>query len=424
MRAWLVVLVMVLATGVGSPAAGHAPNLQECLEAGDFIANAAHARDNGITKVAFLERLVGDIRLIQAFPPQLRWFVVDPDDAEFLHAESSAVFDAPQATGDPSGPIPVAMLRPLASTRVVRSVGANPCTVPNRPPGVQAVMLGHVAHNRCPRGRPQHAAFPLPWEALHSCCTAARPCRRNRPRSRSTSRPRGRSPDRSGTISATSLAQWWLRFGDPVLASLEADAMQANTQRAERAGGTARGARATRRGSRRVAAVGRQFGECTTQHRRRQEPRQQLSRRSRCELGTRYIRRQPGCAQCERSGGRSDSRQPRRRASVDRRRSGARLHHAARRPGAPRDRAGQSRDAARNPPDHRVASAGGTRHVARLRAGAHVDRADARAAAGIAHECRAGPSCARGAHRPAARRVVDDAGGDGSDSRGARRIWR
>ena len=97
MRAWPVVLLIVLTTGMGPPAAAHAPSLQECLEAGDFIANAAHSRDNGITKVAFLERLVGDIRVIQAFPPQLRWFVFDPDDAEFLHAESSSVFDDPRA---------------------------------------------------------------------------------------------------------------------------------------------------------------------------------------------------------------------------------------------------------------------------------------------------------------------------------------
>lgn len=96
MRASLTLLLVVLATGAGAPAAGHAPTFQECLEAGDFITNAAHARDNGVTKVAFLERLVGDIQVIQAFPAQLRWFVVDPEDAEFLHAESSAVFEAPQ----------------------------------------------------------------------------------------------------------------------------------------------------------------------------------------------------------------------------------------------------------------------------------------------------------------------------------------
>jgi hypothetical protein len=86
----------MLMSGVASPVSAHGFTVQECLEGGDFINHAAQARDNGVAKEVFLERLVGDIRLIQAFPPQLRWFVVDPEDAEFLHAESSAVFDAPQ----------------------------------------------------------------------------------------------------------------------------------------------------------------------------------------------------------------------------------------------------------------------------------------------------------------------------------------
>jgi hypothetical protein len=95
MRMWPALMLFVLATGVGAPAAGHARTLQECLEGGDFIAHAAEARDNGMTKSDFLDRLVADIRLIQAFPPALRWFVVDPEDAEFLHAEATRVFDAP-----------------------------------------------------------------------------------------------------------------------------------------------------------------------------------------------------------------------------------------------------------------------------------------------------------------------------------------
>ena len=74
----------------------HALSLQECFEGGDFIANAAMARDNGIGKQEFIDRLVGDIRLIQAFPPELRWFVADPEDAEFLHAESTRVFERPR----------------------------------------------------------------------------------------------------------------------------------------------------------------------------------------------------------------------------------------------------------------------------------------------------------------------------------------
>jgi len=71
----------------------HPLSLQECFEGGDFIAHAAQARENGMTKEAFLNRLVADIRLIQAFPRELRWFVYDPEDAEFLHTESSRVFD-------------------------------------------------------------------------------------------------------------------------------------------------------------------------------------------------------------------------------------------------------------------------------------------------------------------------------------------
>lgn len=96
MRASLAVSLFGLALAVASQAAGHALSLDECFEGGDFIAHAAAARDHGMTKVTFLDKLVADIRLIQAFPPQLRWFVADPEDAEFLHAEASLVFDAPQ----------------------------------------------------------------------------------------------------------------------------------------------------------------------------------------------------------------------------------------------------------------------------------------------------------------------------------------
>ena len=95
MRTWPALLLFVVATGSGAPAGGHQRTLQECLEGGDFIANAASARDNGMTKMEFMNRLVDDIRLIQAFPPQLRWFVVDPEDAELLHTEASKVFDTP-----------------------------------------------------------------------------------------------------------------------------------------------------------------------------------------------------------------------------------------------------------------------------------------------------------------------------------------
>jgi len=74
----------------------HPLSLQECFEGGDFITHAAQARDNGMTKDAFSDKLLADIHLIQAFPRELRWFVQDPDDAEFLLAESTLVFDRPR----------------------------------------------------------------------------------------------------------------------------------------------------------------------------------------------------------------------------------------------------------------------------------------------------------------------------------------
>jgi len=93
MHRWLALLLFVLA--VSPEVTAHVLSLQECLEGGDFIAHAAQARDNGSTRSEFLDRLVADILLIQAFPPQLRWFVSDPEDAEFLRAEAALVFDAP-----------------------------------------------------------------------------------------------------------------------------------------------------------------------------------------------------------------------------------------------------------------------------------------------------------------------------------------
>ena len=67
-------------------------------EGGDFIAHAAQSRDNGMTREAFLDKLVDDIRLIQAFPPSLRWFVVDPGRRRNSCTPSRPrVFDAPHS---------------------------------------------------------------------------------------------------------------------------------------------------------------------------------------------------------------------------------------------------------------------------------------------------------------------------------------
>lgn len=70
--------------------------LAECVEGADFVANAAHARDNGMAREAFLDRLEGDFLAIRAFPVALRWFVKDRDDERFLRAAAENVFDRPQ----------------------------------------------------------------------------------------------------------------------------------------------------------------------------------------------------------------------------------------------------------------------------------------------------------------------------------------
>jgi hypothetical protein len=94
MRFLVLGAVLVLACG---PALAHKPSAAECQEAGDFIRNAALARDGGTTREFFVDRLHQDYVLIRAFRPEMRWFVRDADDEEFLQAEVDRVFDAPLA---------------------------------------------------------------------------------------------------------------------------------------------------------------------------------------------------------------------------------------------------------------------------------------------------------------------------------------
>ena len=82
--------------GLSCTVAAHDLTLNECLEGGDFIMHAAMSRENGMMREAFLERMESDIRLIQAFPPELRWFVQDQDDEELLTSAARLVFDAPR----------------------------------------------------------------------------------------------------------------------------------------------------------------------------------------------------------------------------------------------------------------------------------------------------------------------------------------
>jgi len=79
-------------------ASAHPHSARECREGGDFIRNAALARDAGYTREFFVGRLEEDFVMIRAFPPDLRWFVRDPGDEEFLRSEVEAVFGTPASS--------------------------------------------------------------------------------------------------------------------------------------------------------------------------------------------------------------------------------------------------------------------------------------------------------------------------------------
>ena len=83
-------------TAVASAAHAGVPTLHDCLEASEFIANAAHARDNGMLRDTFLARMEEDFVVIRAFPPALRWFAKDGDDERFLLDAAARVYDRPQ----------------------------------------------------------------------------------------------------------------------------------------------------------------------------------------------------------------------------------------------------------------------------------------------------------------------------------------
>jgi len=74
--------------------AGH-PSLTECLEASDFVGNAALSRENGVSAQKFIERMQQDFSMIHAFPQELRWFVHDADDESYLLDAARDVFDRP-----------------------------------------------------------------------------------------------------------------------------------------------------------------------------------------------------------------------------------------------------------------------------------------------------------------------------------------
>ena len=73
------------------------PSMAECFEGSEFIANAALSRDAGMSSEAFISRMEYDFVATQDFPSELRWFVHDADDEEFLLSAAREVFAQPNA---------------------------------------------------------------------------------------------------------------------------------------------------------------------------------------------------------------------------------------------------------------------------------------------------------------------------------------
>jgi hypothetical protein len=90
----LIALAIAAIAGVGGAST---PSATECTEGAEFIGNAAHARENGVSRDAFLLQMQSDFDTVRAFPSELRWFVHDEADELFLLGAARTVFDRPQA---------------------------------------------------------------------------------------------------------------------------------------------------------------------------------------------------------------------------------------------------------------------------------------------------------------------------------------
>ena len=84
---------VMLAAGA---AQAHPLSLEECAEGGDFIKNAALARDEGMQERQFVAQFQADVQALQRLPAELRWFVQDKDDEAFLLAAVQDVFQKPK----------------------------------------------------------------------------------------------------------------------------------------------------------------------------------------------------------------------------------------------------------------------------------------------------------------------------------------
>lgn len=71
----------------------HVPSFDECLEASQFISHASMSRDNGYPWETFAQQMENDINYLQSIPENLRWFVVDKDDGQYLYGWAETAFN-------------------------------------------------------------------------------------------------------------------------------------------------------------------------------------------------------------------------------------------------------------------------------------------------------------------------------------------
>jgi len=89
----MLLLALALLPGL---CAAHQLSKLECREGSDFIKNAALARDGGMNEARFIGQIRDDIEVIKGLPRELRWFVQDEEDADFLLAAAANVFREPK----------------------------------------------------------------------------------------------------------------------------------------------------------------------------------------------------------------------------------------------------------------------------------------------------------------------------------------
>jgi hypothetical protein len=94
-----ITLAFLAAVSLSGTARAHDWSAQECREVADFLKNAALSRDYGMSADEFLGRMRGDIELVRAFPPDLRWIVADAADEVLLLEAASQVFYVPLEPG-------------------------------------------------------------------------------------------------------------------------------------------------------------------------------------------------------------------------------------------------------------------------------------------------------------------------------------